>query len=165
MTKKIALGHSKFALIDDEDHWFLIQWEWRFDRGYAVRDGEVNGKRKVVYMHRVILEQKLGHDDFEDTSHMNQNGLDNHKKNLEPSTKSQNQCNRGKQRNNTSGYKGVSWSKCAEKWYASIHINGKTKNLGLYDTKIMAARAYDLAAIKYFGKFACLNFPRSDYDS
>ena len=31
------------------------------------------------------------------------------------------------------------------------------KNIGSYEDKIEAAKAYDQAAIKYFGEFACTN--------
>lgn len=86
VTKEIALGHGKFAIVDDIDHWFLIQWEWYLhSNGYAVR----TEKKKAIYMHRMVLERKLGHDDFEIAEHDNQNPLDNHRENLRSSTKAQ----------------------------------------------------------------------------
>lgn len=54
----------------------------------------------------------------------------------------------------------------AKKKYGScIGFNGKTIYLGNYNNKIDAAKAYDIAAIKYFGNNAILNFPelRKDY--
>lgn len=45
------------------------------------------------------------------TDHINQNPLDNRKANLRIVTNSKNLFNRGKNTNNTSGFKGVSWDK------------------------------------------------------
>ena len=44
---------------------------------------------------------------------------------------------------NTSGYRGVSWDKKRNKWYATITLENKTKNLGRYDDIIEAAKARD----------------------
>lgn len=53
---------------------------------------------------------------------------------------------------------GVSWDK--NKWRACIQINGKQINLGRFSDKDEAARAYDIAAVKYHGDKAKLNFGR-----
>lgn len=61
---------------------------------------------------------------------------------------------------NTSGFKGVSWDKSRGKWFASLRIGKKQKNLGRYPTDVEAARAYDAACIEAFGLGNCyLNFP------
>ncbi len=68
---KIPLGHGKFALVDKDDVMFLCQWNWRLDNGYAVRDECAGSKKKIILMHRVVLEKKLGHSDFEIAHHEN----------------------------------------------------------------------------------------------
>lgn len=55
---------------------------------------------------------------------------------------------------NTSGYKGVSWSKKGGKWQAQIKLMGKQKHLGLFLTKEAAHDAYRRAAILLHGEFA-----------
>jgi HNH endonuclease/AP2 domain len=85
--------------------------------------------------------------------HINGIRNDNRWCNLRLVKKSQNALNRGENKNNTSGIKGVSWYKKYEKWVAQIGKNKKRINLGYFDTKEEAHAAYCEAAIKYFGEF------------
>ena len=61
--------------------------------------------------------------------------LNNRFPNLRLTTESGNNRNRGINRNNTSGYVGVSYDKGRDKWEAHIKIDGKKKHLGRHDTK------------------------------
>lgn len=47
-----------------------------------------------------------------------------------------------RQRNNESGYPGVSWCKQTESWQATIRIDGKKRHLGRHHTKEEAFDAY-----------------------
>lgn len=60
---------------------------------------------------------------------------------------------------NTSGYRGVGPGKGSAGWIAYIRENDKQRHLGTFDTKEMAARAYDTAARRVYGEKAKLNFP------
>ena len=51
--------------------------------------------------------------------------------------------NVSKRKDNTSGYKGVSFEKQSNKWVANISVNGIQKKIGRYSTPIEAANAYD----------------------
>lgn len=75
--------------------------------------------------------------------------------NLRLATRSQNNANVGKRRNNTSGFKGV--FRCGNRWKAQIGA-ARTVYLGLFATPEDAARAYDAAALEHHGEFARLNF-------
>lgn len=89
--------------------------------------------------------------------HRNGNGLDNRKWNLRICSHAQNNMNRGKQKNNMSGYKGVSWHELGKQWMAHIKIHGEETYLGLYPTKEETALAYNKGAKVYYGEFAKLN--------
>lgn len=119
-------------------------------------DANANGyvrNKKVGYLHRIIMNAP---DDM-DVDHKDGNTLDCRKSNLRVCAHVGNMCNTTKRADNTSGYKGVSWHKQRSKWAAQIHVKGKHISLGLHEDDKDAARAYNDAAIKYFGEFARLN--------
>lgn len=147
-VKKIPLNQYDFTIVDNYDYDYLMQWDWCYHNGYATRG------YPTVGMHRIIL-QRMGFRSFAKSDHINRNKLDNRRCNLRPATDSQNSCNQGIQKNNTSGYKGVHWS--YGKWRAVIGVNGKKIYLGSYNDPKEAARAYNKAALKYHGEFAVLN--------
>jgi len=89
--------------------------------------------------------------------HKDRNPLNNRKINLRICTHSQNQMNKNKGKNNTSGYKGVYWHKRNKKWAAHIRFNNKKYHIGYFNKKTEAAMAYNKAAVKHHGEYACLN--------
>ena len=50
--------------------------------------------------------------------------------------------NRRKNKNNTSGYVGVTWDKRRSNWVAQVSIDYKHKQLGTYDSPLKAYKAY-----------------------
>lgn len=156
--KLIPLTFGQSAIVDAEDFEWLSQWDWYASKRvnaagtfYAVRTGP---DRKRIRMHRLIL----GCGPTEEGDHRNGSTLDNRRENLRKCTHLQNGSNRLKSKNNTSGFKGVTWHTCGNKWLAQIRVNYKTVSLGHYDDPVEAARAYDAAAKLYFGEFAKVNF-------
>lgn len=160
--KQIELTRGKFAIVDDTDFEWLYQWKWIAVKGrntfYAVRGEGIFPFRKLVFMHRVIMNTPDGME----TDHQDHNGLNNQRYNLRNCTRMQNSQNQKIFSNNTSGYKGVTWEKHIEKWRVRITINRTRIHLGYFSTAKDAGHAYDVAAKKYFGEFAKINFPHSE---
>jgi hypothetical protein len=158
-TRQIPLTQGQFALVDAEDYDRVMCYKWMAMRHrstyYAMRSIRIDSKKAVVMMHRFILNIT---DPFVKVDHEDMDGLNNTRDNIRIATVSNNNCNKKKQRNNTSGYKGVWWHKKHQKWYAAIRKDRKAIFLGLYTDAADAARAYDVAALIYHGEFALLNF-------
>ncbi len=85
--------------------------------------------------------------------HINGVRDDNRIENLRCATNQENMRNRGKTKNNKSGYKGVSWDEWSGKWVAKIKVDGKAVNLGRYILAEDASLAYETAAARNFGAF------------
>ena len=66
-------------------------------------------------------------------------------------------------RKKTSKFRGV--SKCSKdgRWQARIRVGPKVKYLGRYSNEEEAAKAYDKAALGFYGNNATINFDRKDY--
>lgn len=159
--KEIPLTRGMVAFVDDADFDWLNQWKWYALKSasgvfYAARS-IVKPKRECILMHQEIL-KALGRLQGD---HRNGDKLDNQRQNLRPATGRQNRANSFRRSDNTSGFKGVSWNPQRNMWRADIQEINKHRFLGhFYGIKI-AAKAYDLAALKCFGEFAKLNFPDS----
>ena len=113
-----------------------------------------NGKAKTCKIHKLVATTFLENPyNKKCIDHKNRNKLDNKLSNLRYATNSENQMNRSKQKNNTSGITGVIFYKKTNKWLCNIKINGKLKHLGLFSNKQDAIQKRIESEIKYFGKF------------
>lgn len=87
--------------------------------------------------------------------HKNRNILDNTMKNLRILDKQNNEYNEKPiRKNNTSGFKGVTWDKFNHKWCAQIMYNGYNIKIGRYNT-IKEALIMRLKAELYYCKPEC----------
>ena len=92
--------------------------------------GSIYGKRFSA--HRVVWAMHYGCWPNLDLDHINGVRSDNRISNLREVSKSVNQKNLAKRKDNTSGYTGVTWHKKNNKWVAHIKLNGVRKHLGSF---------------------------------
>lgn len=104
--------------------------------------------------HRLIWMHVYGRWPNGEIDHIDGNRLNNHIENLREVTRHQNGRNLAKKSSNTSGHKGVTWSKAAGKWAAQISPNRRNVHLGLFDCPAAASFAYQIASDKHFGEYA-----------
>jgi len=112
-------------------------------------------KYKIYRAHRLAYLYMTGNFPKNSIDHINHIKDDNRWINLRDATQSQNQSNIKKLKNNTSGYKGVTWNKRYKKWCARIMYMNKRMHIGLYTTPQEAAEAYKKKSIELFGEFSC----------
>lgn len=154
--------------MDDEDFALLSQWKWQAWQShsgnwYATRTDTSGERPKGVRMHRFLLSAPIG----VLVDHRNGESLDNRRSNLRLVTNAQNCQNRRHRASSIkrlSKFKGVTRKHGSERvkvWQARIYAENVMHHLGFFASEEEAARAYDAAAVRLHGEFACLNFDRS----
>jgi hypothetical protein len=159
---EIPLTQGKIAVIDDADWELVAPFKWYAQKApngrWYARTSAWNPETRTTSklpMHRLLLgvtgyETKVDHRDGD--------GLNNRRSNIRACTNAENIRNRPKDSVPTSSrYKGVTWSKPNQRWFASICFEGQQIHLGSFRVEEDAARAYNEAATRLFGDFARLN--------
>lgn len=153
--KKIKLSRGKFAIVDDEDFDWLNQWNWHAGKSYYSQNNfyasRKIGDKKIcqfsIFMHRLIMNFPKGLV----VDHIDGDGLNNRKSNLRAVTQCINGLNRTKlTKHNTSGFLGVYWNKASKKWQAFIRINKQYVYLGLFKSKVKAAKVVQEKRLSIF---------------
>lgn len=155
ITKEQILGKLSYV----EDGGFV----WKEVNSNRIKVGQKagwdngGGYRSIYICNKIYKEHRLVffiHNGWwpEEVDHIDGNRSNNKIENLRAATKTQNQHNRGKDKTNTTGFKGV--SKRKDKFIARINIDKKSKHIGLFDTAKEAYDAYCKKAIELRGEFA-----------
>ena len=135
---------------DMDDYTKIQQYCWRehvhTKTGYHACEAQEHMSRKLILMHWIVAGKYY--------DHIDRNPLNNRKYNLRPATRTENARNRNKQKNNTSGFIGVYWSKKNTKWAATIVVHKKKIYLGYFSDKTDAIKARLTAELEYFREFA-----------
>ena len=117
---------------------------------YLCKDGKATNKK----IHRLICQAFLDNpDDKPIVDHIDGNPSNNNLENLRWATNKENLQNSKIPKNNTSGFKGVTFHKPTNKWRAYIHIDGITIHIGLFENIEDVKAARIARANQVFGNF------------
>ena len=105
---------------------------------------------KPIFLHQFIMDAN-----GKTVDHKDNDGLNNRKSNLRVTLDKNNSTNRrSRNKNNSSGYRNVSWSKYYNKWIVQMQIDKKNKLLGKFDDVHEAGKFAEEMRKKYYGEFA-----------
>lgn len=104
--------------------------------------------------HRLAVLYMTGEFPKVQADHKDLNRTNNAWLNLRCADRYQQARNTGMRTNNTSGVKGVSWHKKAQKYCAELWVDGKKKYLGLFVNLEDAEQAINAARLEFHGDFA-----------
>mgnify|MGYP005872833447 CR=1 FL=1 len=156
-TGKLFWRERPVELCKNVQYWRA--WNTRFAGREAFVTLTRSGYLQGVIFNRIHLAHKviwaMAYDEWPSgqIDHRDTNPSNNSLGNLRGATGLQNSQNQGRKARNTSGYKGVTWSKKSGRWQAQIMCNWKTYHLGLFDTPEEAHTAYCAAARRLHGEF------------
>lgn len=153
MPKYLRLKHGGVTAVDDADYVRLSRHRWYLSNGYATTKHPAKPGGRALHLF-------LLHTTRDQVDHINGDKLDNRRSNLRSVTRTQQSLNKARYKNNTSGFKGVSFHAASGRWRARLRVAGVYRLCKLYGSPEEAARAYDQAARRFCRHFATFNFPR-----
>jgi hypothetical protein len=153
LTGEYGIGYTSKGeefYFDLEDYDKIKNYCWYIDKdGYVIN----KSNNTATLMHRLVMNVK----ENLRVDHIYHNKNDNRKQFLRICTPSQNSMNADKPKNNTSGFRGVTWDKRTSKWIAIISMGRKNIYLGSFINFYDAVKAREEGEKLYFGEFAFKN--------
>lgn len=152
-------AENLWTIIDLEDLERVINFPYTWFAKYNHTNDEYYVVASVYYpelqqSRPIFLHQFLMNANGKDVDHKNNDTLNNRKSNLRVVEESNNSKNRkGRNKNNTSGYRNVSWDKKYNKWIVQMQINGKNKKIGSFDDVHEAGKFAEEMRQKHYGEF------------
>ena len=117
-----------------------------------------NNKKKTFLVHRLVAIYFIANPmNKKCVDHIDHDRKNNRIFNLRYATNQENSRNSSIQKNNTSGYIGVTYNKQKQKYRARYSLNCKLKHIGYYQTALEASEAYQAKIKVHYGEFANLN--------
>lgn len=123
--------------------------------GYPNQDGYLvtHVDERTYSVHRIAWLMMTGSWPEYEIDHINGAPDDNRWSNLREATRAQNNRNTATRKDNSSGYRGVTFNKKLGRWSCVIVVDGVREYLGLFDTPAAAGAAYDERARVAYGQF------------
>jgi hypothetical protein len=149
---------NRFLIFDQETGYFF----WRIAPSPRVKAGVLAGtlnssgyrqiriKKKQFLASRLAWLMAYGSFPNGEIDHIDRNKDNNRILNLRVVTRKQNMENTGKRKDNSSGYKGVSWEPRNQMWKSQIQHNKVKIHLGFHSSPEAASKAYLEASNRLF---------------
>ena len=119
------------------------------DEGCFVIAATIGGRRRSLRRRCIVW--AMAHDAWprEELDQIDGARTNDRLVNLREATRAESRQKAGPRRNNTSGYRGVTWHRNSRRWRAAIAVDRRSRHLGLFTTPEVAFCAYLAAKARY----------------
>jgi hypothetical protein len=147
---EIPLSQGQSVHVDDADYALLsdAKWSYRPERdgrqGYAVRHVKVDGKDRLCYLHRLLMQPPPGYE----VIFLNHDRLDCRRENLRVVTKTETRQHHRVRADSKSQAKGVRYDTVSDTWSAVVYRGGRCRTIGTFHSEAAAIDAYESELVR-----------------